>query len=143
MRFQLANVDDPDVTLDTSLLTIRRTKFGKSRLVPVHASTTAVLTCYADARDRLLAHRYTPAFFVSERGTRLTDDNTRHTFAQVSRQIGLRAPTPGRRHERGPRLHDLRHRFAAATLVAWYRAGPGCRARPAFAGDLLGARPHQ
>ena len=117
------NLDDPDVALDTGLLTIRRTKFGKSRLVPVHASTTAALTRYAAARDRLLARRPTSAFFVSEHGTRLTDDNTRHTFARVSRQIGLRAPTPGRRHGRGPRLHDMRHRFAAATLVTWYRAG--------------------
>lgn len=116
-------LDDPDVALDTSLLTIRRTKFGKSRIVPVHASTTAALSRYAEARDYLLPRRQTPAFFVSERGTRLTDCNTRHTFARVSRQIGLRAPTPGHRHGRGPRLHDMRHRFAAATLVAWYRAG--------------------
>jgi integrase len=116
-------LDDADVALDTSLLTIRRTKFGKSRIVPVHVSTTAALTRSAEARDRLRPRGHTPAFFVSERGTRLTDGNTRHTFARVSRQIGLRAPTPGRRHGRGPRLHDMRHRFAAATLVAWYRAG--------------------
>ena len=116
------NLDGPDVELDTGLLTIRRTKFGKSRIVPVHTSTTDALARYADARDRLRSRRHTPAFFVSERGTRLTDGNTRHTFALVSRRVGLRAPTL-RRHGRGPRLHDMRHRFAASTLVAWYRAG--------------------
>lgn len=117
------NLDVLDVDLHTGLITIRRTKFGKSRIVPVHASTTDALTRYADARDRLLPRRRTPAFFASERGTRLTDGNTRHTFALVCRQIGVRAPTPGRRHGRGPRLHDMRHRFAACTLIAWYRAG--------------------
>lgn len=117
------HLDDADVALATGLLTIRRTKFGKSRIVPVHRSTSDALREYADARGQLVPHRCTPAFFVSERGTRLSDDNTRHTFARVSHQIGLRTPTPGRRHGHGPRLHDMRHRFAASTLIAWYRAG--------------------
>jgi integrase/recombinase XerD len=65
----------------------------------------------------------TAAFFVSEHRARLTGDNVRHTFALVGRRMGLRTPTPGRRHGRGPRLHDLRHRFAARTLIGWYRAG--------------------
>lgn len=117
------HLDVADVNGLTGLLTIRRTKFGKSRWVPVHASTTQALTAYAKARDHLLPQRRTPAFFVSERGTRLTDDNTRHTFALVCQRIGVRTPTPGRRHGRGPRLHDLRQRFAASTLIAWYRAG--------------------
>lgn len=48
---------------------------------------------------------------------------TRYNFAQVSRTVGLREATPGRRHGHGPRLHDLRHRFAARTLVDWYQTG--------------------
>src|SRR5947208_1221776 len=47
----------------------------------------------------------------------------RYNFAKVSRQVGLRAPAAGRRHGRGPRLHDMRHRFAVCTLLRWYRAG--------------------
>ena len=90
----------------------------------MHRSTTGALRRYAEARDRLLPKRSTPAFFVSERATRLAGDNTRHTFVIVSRRAGLRAaPTTGCRHGHGPRLHDMRHRFAASTLVAWYRAG--------------------
>jgi integrase len=116
-------LDRHDVDLETGLLTIRRTKFGKSRLVPLHASTTDALTRYATARDHCLPRLHTAAFFVSEQGTRLTDDNVRHTFALVSRRVGLRTPPPGRRHGCGPRLHDLRHRFAATTLIGWYRAG--------------------
>jgi integrase len=117
------HLDDGDVARDIGLLTIRRTKFGKSRIVPVHPSTSDALQTYAEARDQCVPYRASAAFFVSEYGTRLTADNTRHTFALVSRQIGLRSPTRGRRHGRGPRLHDLRHRFAASTLIAWYHAG--------------------
>lgn len=63
------------------------------------------------------------AFFLSERGTRITEWSARYTFALVSRAVGLRAPTRGGRHGRGPRLHDLRHHLATATLVRWYRKG--------------------
>ena len=54
---------------------------------------------------------------------RVTHWSTRYHFAKVSRQVRLRAPAGGYRHGHGPRLHDLRHRFAARTLVDWYRAG--------------------
>ena len=53
----------------------------------------------------------------------MTDWSTRYNFALVSRLIGLREATEHNRHGRGPRLHDLRHRFAAETLLHWYRAG--------------------
>ncbi len=116
-------LDDADLNLDGALLTIRRTKFGKSRLLPLHASTIAVLAAYARTRDRLVPRRVTEAFFVSEQGSRITHETARYAFARLSGQIGLRAPVRGHRYGHGPRLHDLRHRFAARTLVDWYRAG--------------------
>ena len=54
--------------------------------------------------------------------TRVMGWSARYNFAKVSREVGLRAPTAGR-HGRGPRLHDMRHRFAVCTLLRWYRAG--------------------
>jgi integrase/recombinase XerD len=114
-------LDRQDIDLERGILYIRRTKFGKSRYVPLHPSTVDALKKYAQARDRIFPAPVTPAFFISERGRRITEWNARYTFAKLSQQLGLRAPAQG--HGRGPRLHDMRHRFAARTLVHWYRAG--------------------
>ena len=113
------NLHAADVDLTAGLLTIRGTKFGKTRLVPIHASTQHVLATYAARRDRFLAGRPAAYFFVSSRGTRLDGGTVRRTFYALSRHIGLRGPTASH----GPRLHDFRHRFAVQTLVQWYRAG--------------------
>jgi integrase len=112
-------LDRQDVDLARGVLTIRRTKFGKSRLVPIHPSTQRALLSYARRRDRIHPRPKTPSFFVSDRGTRLTHWTVRWTFVRLSRQIGLR----GSSDRFGPRLHDLRHRFAVQTLLGWYRAG--------------------
>ncbi len=114
-------LDRSDVDFTLGSLHIQRTKFGKSRHVPVHPSTVAALRQYAAVRDRLVPAPLTPAFFLSERGRRVTEWMARYTFAKLSQQLGLRRPAPG--HGRGPRLHDMRHRFAASTLIRWYRAG--------------------
>lgn len=110
-----------DVDLERGILYIRRTKFGKSRYVPVHASTVAALKKYAEVRDRVLPAPLIPAFFISEKGSRITEWIARYTFAKISQRIGLRGSAKG--HGRGPRLQDMRHRFAARTLIHWYRAG--------------------
>lgn len=112
-------LDREDVDLTRGVLTVRQTKFGKSRLVPIHPSTQRVLRSYSRRRDLIHAQRKTPSFFLSDRGTRLTHWNVRWTFVRLSHQIGLRGPSD----RFGPRLHDLRHRFAVQTLLGWYRAG--------------------
>ena len=114
-------IDNGDVDLVAGVLHIRRTKFGKSRFVPVHESTRRALERYAHHRDEVLPVRSTDAFLVSDRGTRFSEWAARYNFAKVSRQIGLRASAGGYRHGQGPRLHDMRHRFAARRLVEWYR----------------------
>lgn len=112
-----------DVDLKDGVLGIQQSKFRKSRLVPLHRSTCDVLEDYAKKRAQIFPRLKNGAFFVSERGTRVTQWAARDNFAKVSREIGIRAKTKGRRLGHGPRLHDMRHRFAARTLVDWYRAG--------------------
>lgn len=120
---EAVNLDIKDVDLDNGVLFIRRTKFGKSRLLPLHVSTVEALTSYANKRDELIRATISPAFFLSERMRRITEWSTRYTFARVSAQIGLRPRAKGFRHGRGPRIHDMRHRFAVMTLLDFYRAG--------------------
>jgi len=116
-------LDREDVDLRAGILAVRRAKFGKSRFVPIHDSTSRALLRYAQQRDRVLPRPASPAFLLSERGVRVTQCSARYNFAVVSRAAGLRPATRGRRHGRGPRLHDMRHRLAARTLVRWYREG--------------------
>ena len=114
------NLKLQDVDLDNAVLTVRGAKFGKTRLVPVHASTCKVLADYMARRQRHWANRtVSPYLLVSSWGNRLDGAQIHRAFYKLSRQVGLR----GASDHHGPRLHDLRHRFATKTLVNWYRAG--------------------
>jgi len=116
-------LDREDVMLKEGMIRIRHAKFDKSRLVPIHQSTTQALARYARRRDRVIQRPLDSAFFLSDRGIRINGCSVRYNFARISQRIGLRAPAANHRHGRGPRLHDMRHRFAVQTLVDWYRDG--------------------
>ena len=72
--------------------------------------------------------------FVSNWGNRLDGGDIHRTFYLLSRQIGLRGPSDSR----GPRLHDMRHRFASKTLLGWYRAGENAERRLPILSAYLG-----
>jgi integrase/recombinase XerD len=113
------NLELRDVDLTTGVLTIRGSKFGKSRLVPLHDSTREVLADYIVRRNRHWAGRLVSSYlFVSNRGNRLDGAEVHRTFYALSQQVGLR----GVSDHHGPRLHDMRHAFATNTLVHWYRS---------------------
>jgi integrase/recombinase XerD len=123
-----------DIDWTEGVLTIRGTKFGKSRLVPLHPSSLAALADYARRRAQLLDGRTAAGFFISDRGKPLHPSVIYQTFYRLSRQTGLRSP--GVSH--GPRLHDFRHRFALRTLVQWYRAGEDVERRLPLLSTYLG-----
>jgi len=113
------NLKLADVDLKAGVLSIRGAKFGKDRWVPLHTSTCEVLADYIARRQRHWADRAVSDYLlVSSWGNRLDSGQIHRAFYAASRQIGLRGATDSH----GPRLHDLRHRFATTTLVNWYRS---------------------
>ncbi|MBM3851618.1 MAG: integrase [Verrucomicrobia bacterium] len=119
-------------------LTVRHTKFGKSRWVVLHRSTLRVLAAYAERRTRFFARaaqRPQENFFLSNHGTALFATSVRKTFRQHCRAAGLL-----KLDGRPPRLHDLRHRFAVETLRRWYRAGGPVEPRLPALATYLGHR---
>ena len=119
---EAVGLDDRDVDPDAAVLQVRHAKNGKSRVIPITASTAGRLAACRAARHRILGADATP-FFVSESGRRLTGDSARYNFARICQQIGMREPQAFRRSGRGPRLHDLRHSMAVKTMLDWYRKG--------------------
>lgn len=115
-------LDTDDVDADEGVLTICYGKLGKARLVPLEMSVVERLTVYIAERDRIIG-KARQALFVQETGERISDCSARHNFASVSQRIGLREPERFGRHGRGPQIHDLRHSFAARTIINWYRGG--------------------
>jgi integrase/recombinase XerD len=128
------NLQNEDIDWSAGILTIKGTKFGKSRLVPLHRSTCKVLADYAQRRDDRFGERPEGPFFVNKNSNRLDKGEVHRTFYLLSRQIGLRAMNASR----GPRLHDFRHRFAVETLLRWYRTGEDPKRRLPILSTYLG-----
>jgi integrase len=110
-----------DVDLNAHLLTIRESKFYKTRLVPIGPRLTAVLRTYADDR-RWQGHANNRAhpFFVTRTDTAVTRGMAEAAFVRLRNSADI-AREDGARYQ--PRLHDLRHTMAIHRLVAWYREG--------------------
>ena len=115
------NLDCGDVDLDSSLTTIRNTKFFKSRLVPLGPQLTQAMKCYSGWRQ---THHPTDdpnaPFFVGRDGARLAHRSLDVAFRQTCLRAGIRRPVTARFQ---PRIHDLRHTFAVHRLIEWYRQG--------------------
>jgi integrase/recombinase XerD len=106
-----------DVNLAEGLITIRESKFGKSRVVPLHPTTVRALVAYRACRDAFLKRAEAFTFFISER--RGPINSLHQSFREIRRAAGLEKMRNGIR----PRMHDLRHTFAVQTLLDWYRNG--------------------
>jgi integrase len=115
---EVVGLDRGDVDWKTGTLLIRHSKFGKSRLVPLHNTTLDVLRNYAAVRDASFPDCKVTAFFLNSERRRYDHDTLQQAFAGLARRAGLRGPIG-----RGSTFHDLRHRFAVKCLVTWYKAG--------------------
>jgi site-specific recombinase XerD len=111
-------LDITDFDTQTGTLTVTG-KYGKTRMLPLHPTVTEALTGYLRERVRLLPTTSSAALLVSTRGTRLLHQVVHLTFRSVANRAGLVAASSASR----PRLHDLRHTFAVATMLDAYRSG--------------------
>jgi integrase/recombinase XerD len=107
-----------DVDLTAGILWIEKSKFGKSRRIPVGDRALHYLRQYAAARRR----RFGPVspeqpFFVNRQGSRMTICSVHLEFYRARRDTGLLTKVPP------PRVHDLRHSFAVHRVHQWYAAG--------------------
>jgi integrase len=117
-----------DVDWKQCLLVIRESKYGKTRLVPLHPSALHPLRAYARRRQALFP--LAEYFFVSEGGTRLAPSTVGQTFTQLRK--GLRFS------RRPPRLHDLRHTMASLVLQRWLNSRRGAVNRVLILSRYLG-----
>ena len=117
------NLNDDDITADESgdggWVRVTDTKFGKSRLVPLHVTTMTAIRKYQRLRDARFPIPKTTAVFVARRDTRIARSTAGQTFQEIRTKAGLvgSATTPA------ARLHDFRHSFATNTLIGHIRSG--------------------
>ena len=114
---------DSDVDLKAGILAIRKTKFAKSRYVPLHPSTVDALRQYQSLRNRHIEVSDETRFFVGVRGRRLgqplSQRQVHRVFVAIRKQLGWM--NRGAHH--GPRIHDLRHTFIVRRILLWQAQG--------------------
>lgn len=125
LGLEVASVD-----LDQGVLTVRESKYRRSRFVPVHSSTVRALKGYHRRRQRLWPEA--THFFVTEQGRTLPGSTVHHTFRELARTI---EPVSGRATVR---IHDLRHTFACRVLLKWERSRWRAAGRVAVLSRYLG-----
>jgi integrase/recombinase XerD len=129
---EVVRLVDADVDHAEGALTVRASKAGKSRLLPLHPSTVEALRAYMRARDLWRPRPKTTRLFVSSTGTPWATNNLGAAFVEALSGSGL--SYSGRR----PRLGDFRHSFAVNTLVRRHRAGEDVNAKLPLLSAYLG-----
>jgi len=110
-----------DVDLAERVITVRCTKFFKTRLVPIGPKLAYELAAHLERRSLLPTPlRKTGPLFASRGMRGWCYPRVITMFQHVRRAAGIECPVG---EPRPPRLHDLRHTAAVHRVVAWYRAG--------------------
>ncbi len=110
-----------DVDLVDSVLTLRNTKFNKTRIVPIGSQLNELMRQYATTREQAGHPQDTCApFFVLRKGGRVSVQLVGQAFRCVRESASVRRDD-GARYQ--PRLHDMRHSFAVHRLTSWYQQG--------------------
>ena len=126
------NLSCENVDLKTGILTIKETKFKKSRLVPVHPSTLQALKRYMGFKRSYHLKVRSKMFFLNENGTPVNYNGVLYVFIKLSRKLGLR--NAGKK----PKIHGMRHSFAVRRMLKWYQEGADLDAKILSLSTYLG-----
>ena len=137
-RSELAGLDLGDVDLQSDTITIRETKFYKTRILPLTGSVMAELRAYIDARRRAGAPQdpRSGLFWHEHFNDHYTPVTVSTMITNVMRRAGFKLPT-GRT---GPRVHDLRHSMVVNRILQWYRSGVNPQDKLRFLSTYMGHR---
>lgn len=122
--------------MDTGEITIRETKFFKSRTLPLAESVMVALRKYLDERRSAGGSQEGSSglFWHRQGAARYSRVMTHKLLVRVLRRAGLK-PELGRV---GPRIHDLRHAFVVNRMLGWYREGINPQSRLPYLATYLG-----
>jgi integrase len=110
-----------DVDLVDSTITVRNTKFFKTRLVPIGPKLVQELVAHIARRRKLpMPAGEDSALFTTRTGKSWLYPDVITLFQRLRRAARIECPAG---ELRPPRLHDLRHTAAVHRVLAWYRAG--------------------
>ena len=106
-----------DVDLGSRIITLRQTKFSKSRIVVLHSTAARALEKYVHVREQAIPRPSSSAFFLWNDTAAFTYGGASRAFDYLTGKLGWRDRRPR------PRLYDFRHTFVCRQLLTWYRNG--------------------
>jgi integrase/recombinase XerD len=135
---ELAHLDLGDVDLQTGTITIRETKFFKSRILPLTDSVVSALREYLEARRQAKAPQNPDSglFWHDQGDARYISHSIAWALVDILRRAGIKPP----KGKTGPRIHDLRHSMVVNRILEWYRAGINPQDKLPFLATYLGHR---
>lgn len=112
------NLECNSVNFQDQVITISKSKFYKSRYIPIHKSTVKVLQSYCNHKNQRFPNHKIPQFFIDHNGKALKAARVRRIFRKRISKIDITI-----KKGKKPRIMCLRHTFSTKTLINWYKRG--------------------
>ena len=123
------SLKDDDIDLSKRIITIRDTKFKKSRHVVIHSTTSHALKKYLTLRNQHIPDPTNSNFFIGKDGKRLNVRQADYAFGCLRKHLGW---------SKKPRIYDLRHTFICNRLLTWYQEGKNVQQLIVFLSTYVG-----
>jgi len=132
---EVSRLKHEDADFRNAALTIRETKFGKSRLVPIGKDLVSILKLHRLRHRPGVGYQRPPTILSTKIGMMIRNDHADHQFQWLRKEAGVLRFDSARYQ---PRLHDFRHTFAVTRLLTWYREGKDVQRMPPLLSTYLG-----